>query len=96
MEKIWAYSLNSALKVAPDEHPVLPLNPKANCEKLTQIMFEKFDTPSMYQPSRLCSHKMHVGTCQINMGTLTIQILVPSVTKELQKSPLKFNLKSVV
>lgn len=50
MEKIWHYCFHDELQIDPQRHPVLltepPLNPKANRERMVEIMFESFNVPA--------------------------------------------------
>jgi actin-related protein len=52
MEKVWTYCFDTELRVTPSESEVLlteaPLNPKANREKMAEIMFENFQVLSLY------------------------------------------------
>jgi actin-related protein len=52
MEKIWRHSFYTELRTAPEGVAVLltepPLNPKAERERLAQIMFDAFSVPALY------------------------------------------------
>lgn len=52
MEKVWEHTFSRELKVAQEERNILtsdsPLSPKINREKMTQIMFEKFNVQGLF------------------------------------------------
>ena len=52
MEKVWEHTFSRELKVPQEERNILtsdsPLSPKINREKMTQIMFEKFNVQGLF------------------------------------------------
>jgi len=52
MERFWEQIFYNLLKIDPSTHPLIltdtPLNPEANKVKMAEIMFEKFNVPSLY------------------------------------------------
>lgn len=52
MENVWHHTFYEALKVPPEEHPVLmtdpPLNSREGRENMTTMLFETFNIPAMY------------------------------------------------
>ena len=52
MEEIWSHTLESELKVSSKDHPVLLTESACRLmsdrEKMTQIMFEKLQSPALY------------------------------------------------
>ncbi|XP_071499603.1 uncharacterized protein [Diadema antillarum] len=52
MEALWQHVFDNELQVKPEEHPILltesPMNTKENRTKILEIMFEKFNIPSVF------------------------------------------------
>ncbi|KAE8138747.1 actin family [Aspergillus pseudotamarii] len=56
MEKIYHNIFYKELRVAPEEHPIVMseaiVNPRQNREKMTQMLFETFNSPAIYLASQ--------------------------------------------
>jgi actin-related protein len=54
MERFWQQVFNDWLRIDPSTHPLIlsetPLNPKPKKDKMAEIMFEKFNVPSLFIP----------------------------------------------
>ncbi|KAJ6254333.1 von willebrand factor a domain-containing protein 5a [Anaeramoeba flamelloides] len=98
MEKILHHTFYNELRVAPEEHPVIitesPLNPKANKERMTQIMFETFNVPALFlvdeNISIICSHGMKSGIV-VHFGSSIIQVTAVYRFEVLKQTSLKMN-----
>jgi len=52
MEQIWSHTFSSQLRIDPKENPVLVAEPsfntRSNREKMTELMFERYEVPAMF------------------------------------------------
>jgi actin len=52
MEKIWHHTFYDALRINPEEHPMIvteaPMNPLKNRERMVEMLFEKFSSPAVF------------------------------------------------
>ena len=73
MEKIWQHTFEKELKVPLDERNILtsdsPLSPKMNREKMTQIMFEKFNVQGLF----ICIRPMLSMYCVGKTSALVVE-----------------------
>lgn len=57
-ESLFAFMYTNYLKATPDAHSLLlsevPLNPDSDREKMTELMFETFQTPGLYIANQAC------------------------------------------
>lgn len=52
VESLWAFGMTNRLRINPKEHPILMVEPsynlRQNREKLTELIFEKYECPALF------------------------------------------------
>merc|ERR1712168_818739 len=91
MEKVWHHTFNNELRISPDESPHLhseaPLNPKANREKLVQIVFETSTLPLPMCASRPSSPCTLPVVPPVSSSTSEMASLTPSPSMRVTPFP---------
>jgi actin beta/gamma 1 len=99
MEKLWHHTFYNKLYVAPEECPVFitepSLNPKANRERMTQIMFETFNVPALRVEKvaylSLAADGCTTG-CVVDSGHTVTRVVPVYQGKEIPHAIIHFNL----
>jgi actin len=92
MEKVWEYCFSNELRVDPSEHKVLlteaPMNPKANREKMTSLMFETFQVQGLYVAIQaVLSLSTPMEEPQVSSATLEMELPTPFQSTRDSPSP---------
>mmetsp|Transcript_21139 Transcript_21139/g.37444 ORF Transcript_21139/g.37444 Transcript_21139/m.37444 type:complete len:419 (-) Transcript_21139:155-1411(-) len=97
MEKIWHHTFYNELRIEPNEHPILvteaPLNPKANRERMAQILFEQYNVPmfqsatqavlSLYAAGRTDGVVLDAGDGVTHMVPIVEGVVIPHAIRRL-------------
>ncbi len=82
MQKIWKYIFRNKLRIKPEEYNVMLtesfMNTKYNKEKITQIMFEKYNVKGLYvqNPNVLSIYSVgKYNNIECNFGDILTQIV---------------------
>ena len=79
MEKFWHHAFYNEIRVSPSQYPVIlteiPLNPKANRERMAKLMFETFEVPKLFFERLALLATYRSSGCVLDSGHGTTHIV---------------------